>query len=251
MEKLRNTGSIRAKSKERKARLAASFLAAGAVLAATAPTEGKEPYVYAPVPHEDFYSVILNNEFKDKDLIITIPSPAPVLSREELSKQKVDNELKDILSKMDEHKDLFSEKYIQDVEMYYPIYKAVADKYKIDWYLLWIVHEKETGASAGTRGFAQDSYYKDAMQIAPFWQKYADQASKGLEDLKKLPQRHKNDWEQIALGAWILNRNIDKKIENGGSMDDAVHNALVLYSADGPAEKRFAMYESYKKIFGS
>lgn len=133
--------------------------------------------------------------------------------------------------------------------MYYPFYKAVADKYNIDWYLLWIIHEGETGASAGKKGFLSTSPYVGGMQILPMWQKYAAKASGGLENLRSLPQRHANDWEQIALAAWIIDRNIKQYENNGDSKNVAVHNALKLYSALGPAERRFTLYVQYGKIF--
>lgn len=175
------------------------------------------------------------------------PEPTPTLSPVEKRQQKIKQDLIEINKILDANSNIFSNKYKTDINLYYPIYKPIADKFKIDWYLLFIVHEKETGASAGTRGFAPNSYYIGAMQIAPYWQEFASLASKGLEDLKKLPQRHKNDWEQIALGGWILNRNIDYYVKLGN--ERAVFNAIRLYSP-GSYNQRFELYKKYKKLFG-
>lgn len=230
-------------------------------------SQGHEVYKYSPIPREDFKPVEIQRALQHtsdelnrdnspgKKAIVVFPSPSVLpptpthLSKEELHKQEIQNELHSVILNMESHSDIFSNKYIQDVKMYYPFYKAVADKYNIDWYLLWIIHEGETGASAGKKGFLSTSPYVGGMQILPMWQKYAAKASGGLENLRSLPQRHANDWEQIALAAWIIDRNIKQYENNGDSKNVAVHNALKLYSALGPAERRFTLYVQYGKIF--
>jgi hypothetical protein len=222
-------------------------------------SEGHTSYKYNPLPQEDFKPVIIYHPKEDDKPNLLIPysilekaSPVqrPIL-KEEITKPKVNNELNDVISTMEENNNIFSDKYIQDVKMYYPIYKTVADKFDIDWYLIWIVHENETGASAGWRGFTPESYYVGAMQRDPnIWpQSFVDKAADGLEALAKLPQRHENDWKEIAAGAAILDRNIDQYKNRGDSKDVAVNKAFMLYSADGPAEQRFDMYLKIEKIF--
>lgn len=185
------------------------------------------------------------------NLIVELPKPLPVLSKEEKREAKINQELEKVVDIMKDTPNTFSKKYIKDVKIYYPIYKTVADKYNMDWYLLFIVHEKETGASAGTRGFLQSSYYKGAMQRDPnTWdQGFVNKSAKELGDLAHLPQRHKDDWKEIAAGAAILERNIVQYKSEG--IDVAVHKSLLLYSANGPAEKRFALYKKYKNIFSN
>ncbi len=215
-------------------------------------SEGKEAYQYAPYPREDFQTLVIPKIVDDSPDLKPYSSPEvnvnPV-SKKEQEEQKTSEELQGVISKMKAHEDIFSDKYIKDVKMYYPIYKAVADKYHMDWYLLWIVHENETGASAGTRGFAPSSYYKGAMQRDPnIWTKnFVDNAAEGLEDLANVSQRHKDDWKEIAAGAKILQRNIERYANLGKT--DAILNSLLLYSADGPAHKRFNLYQKYSKIF--
>ena len=179
------------------------------------------------------------------------PESLPALSPEQNREQKIKLELSEINKILDEHPNVFSKKYKTDINLYYPIYKLIADKFNIDWYLIFIVHENETGASAGWRGFTSESYYKGAMQRDPnIWtEDFVDKAAEGLEDLAGFPQRHKDDWREIAAGAAILERNIVQYKSEGN--DTAVRKALLLYSANGPAEKRFALYERYKPMFGN
>lgn len=213
---------------------------------------GETPYAPEPYPQNLFSPVQIENiptPTPYSNSKIETPSPLPSLSEEEIKKQKIQDELTNIVATMSSNPKVFSDKYIQDVKTYYQIYKEVADKYNLDWYLLFIVHENETGASAGTGGFSLDSYYKGAMQRDPnIWtQDFVNNASEGLEGLGDLPQRKKDDWKEIAAGASILSRNINQYIELG--KDKAVLNALLLYSADGPAHKRFEIYQKYNEIF--
>lgn len=179
---------------------------------------------------------------------IPAPSPEPTLSPKELREQKIKLELSEINKILDAHPNVFSRKYKKDINLYYPIYKPIADKFNIDWYLIFIVHEKETGASAGTRGFLPSSYYKGAMQRDPIlWDEdYVKEAVKELEYLKDLPQRHSDDWREIATGAAILNRNIDYYMRLG--KDRAVFNSIRIYSP-GSFDKRFELYKEYKSLF--
>lgn len=227
-------------------------------------SSGKEPTDYASYPDEDFKPVVIyeSNQSEEISLIpySTVSEdyndgkkrPVTSIVQEEKHVDE-DVELDLIIDKMKSNKDLFGSKYIKDVKLYYPIYKAVADKFDMDWYLIWIVHEKETGASAGKRGFANDSYYVGAMQRDPnIWtEEFVNEAAEGLKDLAKLPQRHKDDWKEIATGARILDRNIDKYLDDGYSKSKSVLKALLLYSADGPARERFSMYKDVKEVFSS
>ena len=250
MEKLRNTKSL---SKDKKARIVASFLVAGAILTSSNVSESKEPTGYSPIPNEKFLPLISYPDLLDKELV---PSFSPLLikdflTKEEIQKQNAENQLQAIIGKMQAHKDIFKDKYIEDIKIYYPIYKEVADKFDIDWYLLFIVHEAETGASAGERGFAKDSYYKGAMQIDPnIWTSdYVKNATKGLEDLKNIPQRHSDDWSNIATAGNILADNLHKYENNGNIKAEAVLKSLLLYSADSHARDRFEKYKDYSIIF--
>lgn len=207
-------------------------------------------------PDYSFEPLTLSNESVEASAtaiphtIIEFPKPKiePKLSASEKRDQQVKKELKNIQKIMSRNIDVFGKKKIEDVGIYYPIYRAVADKFRIPWYLVFIVHEAETGASAGKRGFAQDSYYKGAMQLDPMWTgSFMDSAAKGLKYLSKLPQRHSDDWKNIATGAKLLSRNF-KRYKRLGT-DKAALNTLLLYSAEGPARKRFKTFQRYEKLF--
>lgn len=218
-------------------------------------TSGKTPTPETVYPDEIFKPVTLDlAERFDKqvipysDIVVELPKP---LSKEEQKKLDQKKELGEIVDLMENNSDTFPKKYIKDVEIYYPIYKDVADKYKIDWYLLFIVHEKETGASAGKNGFKSDSYYIGAMQRDPnVWgDDYVETASEGLEHLAKLPQREENDWSDIAAASKSLRDNYFKYKEQGDSKNEAVLKALLRYSAEGPARDRFEMFKEYDEVF--
>jgi hypothetical protein len=255
MEKDKRHSVLTANKKKFVASLALSVILSG--VAKDSRLDGHEVYQYSPLPQEDFKTLNIyhSTEVNSPDIKIPyskleIPTPSPLaLSKKQTERQNSNNDLTEVISKMKEHKNIFSDKYVQDVKMYYPIYKAVGDKYHMDWYLLWIVHENETGASAGWRGFVPESYYKGAMQRDPnTWdQDFVNNAAKGLEDLAKLPQRHQDDWKEIAAGAAILDRNI-KHYQNLGK-DKAVFNALRLYSTLEAAKERFALYKRDRILF--
>lgn len=187
---------------------------------------------------------------KPKDDLIEGPTPSQGMKeKSQLRGDQIRNELIKIVRIVDNNPQMFSEKKREDLKMYYPIYKPVADRFEIDWYLIFIVHEAETGASAGTRGFAADSYYKGAMQLDPnIWdQDFIKGASKGLKYLSVIPQRHEDDWMQIAAGAKILSRNFHAYESLG--KHEAVLRALRLYSSREQAEKRYKTYLKYDELF--
>lgn len=62
------------------------------------------------------------------------------------------------------------ESIARDLDIYYPIYKAVEAKYNIPWQLVWMMHTEETGASihqrpdhGATRGAVQIGYSSDIL----------------------------------------------------------------------------------------
>lgn len=228
-----------------------TFLAASLSAGLTEPlTQGKNPSEETIYPQSDFNPVIIHEDYiKDKSYsnIEISPTPAPEKNKEQKEKEELDK----ILTLMKDHKEAFSNKKIEDVKIYYPIYKAAAEKYDIDWFLLYIVHEAETGTSRGEKGFAQDSYYVGAMQRDPnVWSNsYVNKSADGLEELSKLPQRHKSDWKEIAAAAHMLSDNFHKYEDQGDSRGKAILKALIRYSAEVHARERFELYKEYNKIF--
>ena len=186
-----------------------------------------------------------------KDIVLGPPVP-PSIKRENRARERQDQiakEMARIKRLMQANPNLFNEKKLADFSMYYPIYRPIADKFQIDWYLIFIVHEAETGASAGKRGFEESSYYKGAMQLDPeFWpEQYIKDAAKGLSYLAKLEQRHPDDWSNIAAGARILADNFHEN--KYLTKDKAVLHALRRYSSQEQADRRFKTYLKYEGLF--
>ncbi len=212
----------------------------------------------SPTPNYGIEPVSIPNDVPEPKLLTSAPRTIiefpkkPVeqkLSPAQIRERQIKRELHNIQKIMSGHPKTFSDKKREDVEIYYPIYRAVADKYKLDWYLLFIVHEAETGASSGKRGFAPGAQYEGAMQLdrATWSQEYIESAVKGLKRLARLPQRHSDDWKNIAAAGKILSANIRKYRKLG--KEEAVLNALLLYSADDQALRRFKTYREYEKFF--
>jgi len=169
-----------------------------------------------------------------------LPSPTPEPTVDYLA-------MNEVISEMQKRPDVFNKRLIEDVEIYYPIYKAVGDKYSLKWYLLWIVHEEESTASADPKAFERTTGPVGAMQINLSYYN-VDHAGDGLEYLAVLPQRHPNDWKDITGGASILATSVEHYSYLG--KDLPIEFALERYSSVRTGEYRFAIYEEYKKIFG-
>lgn len=150
-------------------------------------------------------------------------------------------ELKAVIDKVSSRPDLFDQRHISDVTIYYPIYKAVADKFGIKWYLLWIVHEAESTVSTNPDAFNGKSGYIGGFSRHPDWKEsVVEQATAGLEHLASLPQRDPTDWKEAAFAAWHLTT-ITK--------DNTVLGSLRSYSAQGPASYRYRLYLQYQEVF--
>lgn len=230
-----------------------TFLAASLSAGISEPlTSGKDISKATIYPESSFSPVTIPNDQNNKRSYSNMEVlPSPSVTTPETSEQKQKQELEQVLSDMKANDELFNKKKIQDVRMYYPIYKAASDKYDLDWFLLFIVHEAETGASRGEKGFAPDSYYVGAMQRDPnIWSdEYVKKSADGLEKLAKLPQRHKDDWKEIAAAAHMLSDNYHKYEEQGESKGKAILKALIRYSAEEHARDRFELYKKYNTVF--
>lgn len=185
--------------------------------------------------------------------IIILPKPLRNIDVFNQELRTAENQQDNIVKILSEHPELFNQKKIEDFEMYYPIYKAVSDKYpNVDWFLLWINHEAETGASDSRTAFDGSNYpYFGGMQrdVNVWPQSYVDSAFNGLELLNVIPTRNRTDAKEIAAAAQMLNDNIKQYLSLG--KNQAVFNALKLYTGgDGLTEVRFNLWEKYKELFG-
>jgi hypothetical protein len=164
----------------------------------------------------------------------------------------IDSQFNDAKQEIISHPGIFSLKWQEDFNIYGRIYMEVSEKFaNVDWFLLWIVHEAETGASDSITAFNGGSApYVGGMQRNPaYWsESYVEQASQGLEFLAKFSQRHSSDWREIAAAASEISNNL-KQYKNLGK-EKSVLNALLLYSAEGPATERFNKWLVLKDVFG-
>lgn len=152
--------------------------------------------------------------------------------------EKYKQELPDVLKKINA-----DSQQTEDLEIYYPIYRAAGDKFGVPWDLLWIVHEQESTVSRNAAAFESNIHYGAMQRAVEFHpQEDVDRANVGLEYLQALPARHFDDaveivWAAAAVGEW------------SGEQND-FHRALLRYSARGPAEERFQKFlelESFLK----
>ncbi len=151
----------------------------------------------------------------------------------------IETESISVIETMNSRPDIFSEKQIADVELYFPIYKVVAEKYGIKWYLLWIVHEAESQASTDPNAFNGASGHIGGFQRSPGWsESYVNKAAEGLEDLANFPQRDPSDWKEAAFAAWHLTT-----IKS----EDSPLGSLIKYG--GGASERYQLYQLLQQIF--
>jgi hypothetical protein len=160
----------------------------------------------------------------------------PVGTGQTTEAQAPSNDLPRILEKVKANQNLSyifnrgltQQNLIDDLTIYYPIFKAVGDVYGLDWELLITIAEEETTAS---RNLGDGSTYAgiEQRQISKYSDEYAEEAltMKGLESLKNIKGvRHPEDAREIAAMARII---IDKMKETDGT----ILGALRSYGPDG------------------
>ncbi len=245
-----------------------AFAAAIAVGVKGNPATGKEPYKYAPYPQSDLKPFVLpgtnvqdNERGPGKILSVVVPSPVPQEPsadkiRKQLENINVSTPFDNVVYEMQSHPEVFSQKDITDIKMYYPIYKAVADKFNIDWYLIWINHEGETGASNSKVAFNGGSYpyFGGWQRDVRMWpESFVANAFKGLEYLQGVKTRNKTDAREAAAMAAQVAPNIKQYLNLGPYK--AVLNAERLFTGDkqgtGLSLTRANLWQECSKIFGS
>lgn len=135
------------------------------------------------------------------------------------------------------------EQYVEDLDIYYPIYKVAADRFDVPWYLLWIVHEQESTASRDQNAFLANSVHYGAMQRAKKYHpdEIVNRISEPSALLAFLPQRYAYDWREIIWAAAKLREDSD----NYGGLEKALYH----YSDDGPAAYRWQLFQRYSQVF--
>lgn len=164
----------------------------------------------------------------------------PQLGAEVLNQYK--QELPEILNGLRHNASIFNlSTDIEDLEMYYPIYRGAQDKTGVDWYVLWVMHQEESTVSRNPNAFG--GYYEGCMQRDPNYhpQEIVDKISSDITFLADLPQRHDTDWKEIRWAA--------QKIKEDKDSTGSLLGALLRYSAEGPAYRRFNRISQLEPIF--
>lgn len=141
-----------------------------------------------------------------------------------------------------------SEQRIDDLNRYFPIYRAADLKYQVPWLLLWIMHADETAVSRDLN--PNQGQHRGAMQIDVSY-KYLDEATLGWEFLADLPnQRYADDWKEILkAGLYIRNEaetRYKPEMEDGESVLEVVR---YNYSASKYGKLRANQYLKMKALF--
>lgn len=227
MERNRFSGVIEA-FRSRPARAAGSVLVASSVVAGIPKTAATEPYVPDPVPQDKFDQLIIrDNELRAGDHVIVLPSPTTTpeptptekpLSPTEKKIQKIKDETAQIYN-FAKASGKFNDKLLGDLHDNLPFYLAASKKYGLDWVVLWVTEERESGAS-DPNSTAFNSGHKNSDVQGPYqisktsWSnEFRTEAFSGLEYTLVFPQRHEGDARDTATAARILDRNIEKTDE--------------------------------------
>lgn len=180
-----------------------------------------------------------------------IPSSETSLSPDEQKIQDLQNETAGYVQIAQESGKV-SDKWINDLKMYGPIYIAVAEKFGIDWKMLWVTHEMESGASAkDSKAFDGSTYpYVGGMQRnQKTWSdEFIKEAFSSLEYLSSIPTNHHGDAQEIAGAGAMMGPNMKQYIELGEKR--AIFNTFSLFSgSEVSAQKRLDLWEKYNELF--
>jgi hypothetical protein len=292
MEKLKNFSLDAKIIRGTKARIAVSLLVAAGSLVATPQAEGKVPYVSTPykgpftlvLPSETSSPIRISEninterkkelEGENRDnslggLRAVDVSPSPISTPLEASLSPKEQKIQDLQNQADQYLKLakesgkFNADLLGDLHDNLPFYLAAGEKYNIDWKILWVIHERESGASdPNSAAFASGNatgQVQGSWQININWgADFANQSYDGLQYTEVFPQRHEGDRIGAAEAARMLRTNIDQYEKLG--YDRALFNAMFLYCGQKePTErivggqdevnKRLDMINQDNKIF--
>ncbi len=116
---------------------------------------------------------------------------------------------------------LSTENLIEDLNIYYPIYKTVADAYGLNWVDIWVHHVEETIASRSKSDENPGHYGAMQRSLEFFGDDYVFSSfhGKGLNHLQNIKGiRYWHDPQEIATGTRIF---ADLINSNGGDLRKA------------------------------
>lgn len=204
------------------------------------------------IPAQAFHELDLKiNSDNNLNFPIVDFAPAEILSPTEQKIKDIKDKAKSIYNFAKESGKI-NANLLDDLNDNLPFYIAAGEKYNIDWIVLWIIHEAESGASdPNSKAFDSsnaNSRVKGSWQIDISWGKdFAKDSFSGLEYVSVFPQRHEGDASGAAQAAHMLRRNLDKYNDLG--YEKALFNALSLYCGKDQATIRIDKIEKFNKIF--
>lgn len=152
-------------------------------------------------------------------------------------------------------KNLTIEQQVEDLQIYFPMYKAAEITYNVPWELLWIIHAHESAVSRDP--YPERSGYRGAMQISPIHERTAwfIEAPVGWEVLTELPQRYSrslgfktNDWEEVLRSAAFIQTKA-LQIYGSDNLDSILKVVKYNYSAREHGMRRAEKYLHLKPFF--
>src|SRR3989344_1216053 len=186
-----------------------------------------------------------NNLIESQKFLVNFSNVYELNGNEQKLKE-ISRELANVLETVDANPNIFDvEQDRQDLNMYFPIYKAAGEKFDIPWYLLWVIHQQESTVSRDESAFVVDSDWQyGAMQRATtlHFEENVTFATRGLEYLAQLPQRYPDDWREIAWAAM--------KISEDRQTTGTILSALARYSSYENALNRWDRALMLQSLFG-
>lgn len=134
--------------------------------------------------------------------------------------------LEQIFAMMEKYSTVFTKEDFKDLKIYYPLYLTIAQRWEIDWKLLWVVHFYETNCSrnpltekvryvrdydkAGNTIISNSLFGAMQRDIRIYPEALVGELFAGLEYLERIPTRYKSDAREINFAAWKLSRDLKR-----------------------------------------
>lgn len=184
-------------------------------------------------------------QVQEKTLSVAESTVPPIVDQvNSESPKQYTSELPKIFAEVESNPQLFNvPQDEEDLSIYYPIYRAAQDKFGVDWYTLWIIHQQESTVSRNPAAFEEGTMHFGAMQRSPqsHPQVDVDRYFQGFEYLNSIQTRNVTDPEEIIYAGASIAENTD--------ITGSLLGALNKYSASGPAESRYERYLILKSVF--
>lgn len=223
-------------------------------------SEGHEPYVPVPIPEDQFKPLNIPDDTHDKlshileeATLTPVPIPEKILTKKELKKQELEDK-RIYWYGFAQESGKFNDSQLETMWTYIPYYIAAGEKFDVDWKVLYINHQRESGGSAKNSKAFDGSTYPNVggMQLninywTPEYQKHAVEDGENLSFLEDIfSTRHKGDMESIFAAAKMIGNNEDVSFKKTHSQSDSIRFGFVRFT--GSLESGEARYQEYRAI---